>query len=106
MKTPIGHELILVTLLALVLSGSALGETVFVKYRDTPVDVDNGHFNKIDLKPSSLVKGMYYDSNNRYLLVRLKQTFYHYCGIPKKVVVEWIKADSAGRYYRSNIKGD
>ena len=100
----IRYELGLIALLALAVS-VASAEMIFVKYRDSPVDVDNGHFEHIQLKPSSLVKGMYYDSSNLYLLVRLKHTFYHYCGIPGTVVSAWIESESLGRYYSGSIKG-
>lgn len=79
-----------------VLPCSALGITV--KYRATPVDVSNGHFQEFALKPSSLVQEIFYDLGNEYLLVRLKQTFSHYCGIPKAAVREWVAASSLGRH--------
>lgn len=79
--------------------------TIFVKYKDTPVDVDNGHFEELKLKPSSLVKEMFYDERGNYLLVSLKNTFYHYCGINKQVVNTWVNSDSLGRFYLNNIKG-
>lgn len=33
---------------------------------------------------------MYYDSTNKYLIVKLKETYYHYCGISSNVVSNWI----------------
>ena len=80
--------------------------TIVVKYRDTPVDVDNGHFQELRLKPSSLVMEMFYDEHGNYLLVSLKNTFYHYCGINKPVINTWVNSDSLGRFYLSNIKGN
>ena len=80
-------------------------ETIYVKYRGT-VDVDNGHFTHLKLKSSSLIKDMYYDKNNKYLLVQLKHTYYHYCSIPNSVVNSWIESPSLGRYYNSFIKGN
>ena len=92
--------------LALTLFTSASNaREVVVKYRDAPVDVDNGHFVEIELTPSSLVKEMFYDSENKYLLVSLKGTFYHYCSIPKHVVAEWVADPSLGQYYNLRIKG-
>ncbi len=95
---------ILFILLLIPLSLSA--RTIFVKYRDTPVDVDNGHFEELRLKPSSLVKEMFYDENGNYLLVSLKNTFYHYCGINKQIIITWVNSDSLGRFYLNNIKGN
>jgi len=93
-----------IILLLLPLSLSA--RTIVVKYRDTPVDVDNGHFEELRLKPSSLVMEMFYDEQGNYLIVSLKNTFYHYCGINKPVINTWINSDSLGRFYLNNIKGN
>jgi len=80
--------------------------TIVVKYRDTPVDIDNGHFEELRLKPSSLVMEMFYDKEGNYLLVSLKNTFYHYCGIDKQVINTWVNSGSLGRFYLNNIKGN
>ena len=81
-------------------------ENIWVKYRDTAVDVSNGNFQHLRLKSSSLVKDMHYDSDNQYLLVQLNQAYYHYCGIPAEVVEEWIQSQSLGRYYNYYVKGN
>lgn len=86
-----------------VLSSNA--HDIDVKYRPDPVDVDNGHFQHMSLKPSSLVQDIYYDAGNHYLLVSLNGTFYHYCGIPANVVAAWIDAPSLGSFYNSSVKG-
>ena len=83
---------------------SAHAQDVHVKYRG-PVNVDNGHFVEFQLKPSSLVKQIYYDEPNQYLLVSLNGTFYHYCSLPLEVVNDWVNAESLGRYYNANVKG-
>ncbi len=83
----------------------SFSETVYIKYKGT-VDVDNGHFSHLELKNSSLVKDMYYDKNNEYLLVRLKHTYYHYCSIPSNVINSWVGSPSLGRYYNTYIKGN
>lgn len=83
----------------------SFSETVYVKYRGD-VNVDNGHFSHMSIKPSSLVKDMYYDKDNKYLLVRLKHTYYHYCSIPNDAVSRWVESSSLGRYYNSYIKGN
>jgi|COG998Drversion2_1049125.scaffolds.fasta_scaffold578617_1 hypothetical protein len=98
---------IVVCLMAvLLLVNTPFAQEINVKYRDTTVDVGNGHFEKLNLKPSSFVNEMYYNNKNRYLLVKLKNTFYHYCGLPPVVVENWINASSLGRYYNYNIKGN
>jgi hypothetical protein len=77
-----------------------------VKFHDDSVNVDNGNFVEMDLISSSLVKEIFYDESNQYLLVRVKNTFYHYCNIPQKYIHDWIHASSLGRYYTDIIKGD
>jgi len=81
-------------------------KTIYVKYRDTPVNIDNGHFKHLALKSSSFVNNMYYDKGNSYLLVQLRSTYYHYCSIPQNVINIWTNAKSLGRFYNNNIKGN
>ena len=89
----------------------ALGADLYVKYRgivDTElVNKRTGrpYFDELKLKNSSLVKGMYYDQANNYLLVRLRNTWYHYCEIPPKEVRSWQYSQSLGSHYHSFIKG-
>lgn len=39
------------------------------------------------------------------MVILLKDTYYHYCEIPKTTVDALLSADSKGRYYNANIKG-
>ncbi len=78
---------------------------ITVKYRGN-INVNNGYFQELNLRPSSFIKSMHYDKNNNYLLVRLKNTYYHYCSIPQSVVSDWRSSSSLGRYYNYNIKGN
>ena len=78
---------------------------ITVKYYGT-VEVNDDNFQELELKPSSFVHEMYYDKNNNYLLVRLKNTYYHYCSIPSRVINDWASSSSLGRYYNSNIRGN
>ena len=98
-------KFLLISILLLGLGSSTFAKDIYVKYRGT-VNVSNGHFQQLVLKESSLVKNMYYDQGNSYLLVRLKSTYYHYCSIPQSVVSDWRRATSLGRYYNYNIKGN
>ena len=78
-------------------------ESVFVKYRG-----------QVDLKPfacesvarSSLVKRLCYDSKEQYVIVSLNGTYYHYCEVPSSLVAAWHRADSMGRFYNQNVKGN
>ena len=84
---------------------SLSAEEIFVKYRGM-VDVDNGHFTQLSLKPSSFINNMYFDSDNKYLLVQLNTTYYHYCSIPSQTINGWLNSPSLGRYYNKNVKGN
>jgi hypothetical protein len=83
-------------------SAGALAETVFVKYQG-PVDLKT--FTCTDTE-SSLVHRICYQSEQSYLVVLLDQTYYHYCRIPSQEVTQWLNADSKGRFYLGNIKGN
>jgi len=39
------------------------------------------------------------------MIILLKETYYHYCEIPRAAVDALLSADSKGRYYNANIKG-
>ncbi len=82
-----------------------LASNIYVQYRGN-VNVDNGYFEQINLKESRFVKEMYYDTGNKYLIVRLKNKYYHYCSIPKSTVNKWTSSSSLGKFYNLNIKGN
>ena len=84
---------------------SQASKTIYVKYIGE-VQVNNNHLVQMDLKPSSLVKDMYYDDEGKYVIVKLKSTYYNYCGIDSMVINKWIRSTSIGQYYIYNIKGN
>lgn len=90
--------------ISLLFTWNAHAQNIFVKYRGN-INVDNGHFIELPLKSSSVVKEIWYDQCNEYLLVRLQQTFYQYCSFPVDVVNQWINAPSLGKYYTAKVKG-
>ncbi len=78
---------------------------VSIKYRHSPVDIDNGYFKCIDTNKSSFVRGACYDKTNKYMIISLRGTNYHYCGLDGKTWNDFKHAKSFGRYYNMNIKG-
>ncbi len=98
-------NMILTSILFIGLGSNAFAKDIYVKYRGT-INVSNGHFQHLSLKPSSFINDMYYDRANNYLLVQLKNTYYHYCSMPQNVVSGWRDSSSLGRYYNYNIKGN
>ena len=47
---------------------------------------------------------MCYDTANHYMIIKLKQTYYHYCEIDVATVNSFKGAASMGRYYNANIR--
>ena len=84
-------------------SNELLSREIIIKYRRDAVDISS-NFVEYDLQESSLVKELFFDSENQYLIVRLKQHFYHYCGVRDEVVNDWINSESLGTYYLTKIK--
>src|SRR5439155_6900506 len=81
----------------------AYGESVDVKYRG-PVDL--APFTCTEVARSSFVHRVCYDRANAYMLIKLRGTYYHYCEIDAPTVARLLSADSIGRFYNANIKGD
>lgn len=84
------------------LSWSVEAETVYVKYQG-PVSLDRFSCSNMD---SSFVHRICYRAKSQYLIVLLDSTYYHYCKIPSPVVKQWRAAQSTGRFYLSNVKGN
>lgn len=80
----------------------ASAEEVFVKYRGY---VDLSPFNCDWVTRSSFINRLCYDKKEQYVIVLLRNTYYHYCEVPPSTVKEWKQADSMGRFYNAYIKG-
>lgn len=79
---------------------------VQIKYRYSPVDIDNGYFKCIDTSKSSFVRGACYDKTNKYMIISLRGTNYHYCGLAIQIWNSFKNASSFGRYFNQYIKGN
>jgi len=76
---------------------------VNVKYRSTKVDINN-NFVELDTSKSSFIKWAWYDESKEYMIIKLKNTNYHYCWIDRDTW-NWFKnADSFGKYFNIYIK--
>jgi len=78
---------------------------VKVKYREDLVDIAHPRFEYLDTSRSSFVRGAWYDEDNIYMVIKLKETYYHYCGMPKNIWSSFKMADSFGTFYNIYIKG-
>jgi len=84
-------------------SRSALcAESVDVKYRGA---VDLKPFDCSEISRSSFITRVCYDPSKQYMLIRLNQTYYHYCELPLAVLKEFMAAPSMGTFYNQRIKG-
>lgn len=79
---------------------------VHIKYRPDPVDIDNGYFKCIETEKSSFIQGACYDNTNKYMIINLKGTNYHYCSLDVGTWQGFKVASSFGRYYHRYIKGE
>lgn len=91
----------------LLMQSSALAEQLlYVKYRPTPVDVDNAHFEYLDTSRSSVIGGAWYDKTNNYMVINVGGTNYHYCGLNEAVWRRYAASSSFGSAYNAFIKGN
>ena len=82
---------------------SAIAETVTVKYRGS---VDLSVFDCESVSRSSFITRICYDQKNKYMIIKLDRTYYHYCEIDAATVGALKSAESMGRFFNSNVKGD
>lgn len=83
------------------LAAPAHAETVQVKYRG---QVNLAKFECVAITRSSFIRRVCYDLKNQYLIIKLHQTYYHYCEIGADTVAALKVASSMGRYYNLHIK--
>lgn len=53
---------------------------------------------------SSFITRVCYDAAERYMIMRLEQTDYHYCEVDAGTHGQLMSAPSMGRFYNANIK--
>jgi hypothetical protein len=88
-------------MIALLLSTPAEAEEACVKYHKcVPLD----QFKCTEVTRSANVKRVCYAESKRYMIIKLKETYYHYCEIGPDVVSELLVAPSVGGYYTTRIR--
>lgn len=80
----------------------ASAETVQVKYHRA-VSLDA--FACTEVKESSDVSRICYDNAERYMLIQLKATYYHYCEIDAATVQGLQGAKSKRQFFEARIRG-
>ena len=91
-----------VFLFSLFLSFSAAAETVCVKYGPCPLDLSQ--FTCNDTPRSSFVRRVCYDGRKRFMVIKLRNTWYTYCEIGPETIQKLLFAPSIGRYYNQFIR--
>lgn len=81
----------------------ARAESVYVKYRG---NVDLSSFGCTYVTGSSFIRRVCYDQGNRYMLILLNETYYHYCAIDAGTVTSLLNAHSMGAFYNASIRGN
>lgn len=77
-------------------------ETVQVKYSGF-VSLDA--FTCADIKESSDVSRICYDKAERYMLIQLKKTYYHYCEIDAATMDNLQRTSSKRKFFETHIRG-
>jgi hypothetical protein len=78
-------------------SAPAFAECVTVKYRDTPVCLDT--FECTETPQSSFVREICFDAAKSYMLIKLNETWYHYCSVDRASINNLLKGPSVGHNY-------
>src|SRR6266850_5856018 len=77
-------------------------ETVDVRDRGT---VDLGTFECRDINRSSLIQRVCYDRAQNYLIINVKGSYDHYCGLAAPAFDGLMGAPSMGQFFNRNIRG-
>lgn len=105
MARKIAILVLLILLVTFISSCVAQENFVTVKYRDTPVNIASSKFEYLNTDRSSFIDGAWYDKKNEYMIIKLNEVYYHYCGLPKFVWRRFKKAETFGHFYNQEIKG-
>lgn len=79
-----------------------MAETVQVKYHGV-VSLDSFACTEVD--ESSDVSRICYDRSERYMVVRLKTTYYHYCEIDPATIQGLLQASSKRQFFQARVRG-
>jgi hypothetical protein len=88
--------------LAPIAASAAVADSVCVKYGPCPLDLSS--FRCADTSRSSFVRNVCYDERNRFMVMKLNETWYPYCGIDARTVEALVSAPSIGSFYNEKIR--
>ena len=93
---------LLLILMLWVVSVAARAETVQVKYHG-PVSLAS--FTCSEVSERSDVSRICYDSADRYMLIRLGATYYHYCEVDSVTASMLLASTTKRKFFESRIRG-
>jgi KTSC domain len=88
-------------MIAILLLSAAEAEEVCVKYHKC-LDVDQ--FKCETITRSSFINRVCYLEAKQYMIIKLKDTYYHHCSVKPETMMEFLAAPSMGSYYNKNIR--
>ena len=88
-------------IVAILLLSPAGAEEVCVKYHKC-LDIDQ--FKCETITRSSVINRVCYLEAKRYMIIKLKDTYYHHCSVKPETMMEFLAAPSMGSYYNKNIR--
>ena len=80
----------------------AQAEKIAIKFRG-PTDLR--HFKCTDVTKASLIRRVCYDRAKHYMVIRLRDTHYHYCEVDPRTVAALLSAAWPEQYFDTAIKG-
>ncbi len=96
-------RLIAIVLGTLLLAPASLSaEEACVKYHKC-ISLDQ--FKCEDITRSSFIRRVCYVEAKQYMIIKLKDTYYHYCKIGPETVTSLMEAPSMGKYFNEKISG-
>lgn len=78
---------------------------VVIKYRDNPVDISASNFEPLN-KTDQAIGGAWYDAAEQYMVIKLGDTYYHYCGMPSDVWRDLRITNDLYEQYQDRVRGN
>ena len=101
------HKILIIITALFIFTGCSNTENfVNIKYRDSDVNIAASYFEEADIIANNLVDGAWYDESNKYMIIKLNGTYYHYCDMP---TIAWEGLEGSNDpedYYDDRIKGN
>jgi hypothetical protein len=98
------RALLILGLFTMIVWEPAAAQQVTIAGRDSTVNLGSQKFLRHELRDARLVKEIYYDQEDEYLVYRLRTIYYQRCEVPADILEEWLQADSPDGYFRRQVE--